>query len=236
MYRNELARVYELHDIAQNPSSPDAYFSDFDNKLMESPLRLKHFRDIETDLQGLDTAAWDFFKKQLAPLLTVKSDNRGWQALFDKLNEAKGYNHLVRAGCANVRFIPVSSVSGQRTPDLEGISARTRVLCEVKTVNISEDEAIRRTNGAAGSISLKLPDGFFKKLKSDIETATSQIVAYDPDNSVRRIIYVVLNFDDNLHEYAADYSAQIDMFLAAIPVSKTEIVFHIKPPFYSATV
>lgn len=233
MYRNELARVYELHDITQDLLSADAYFSDFDNKLMESRVRLKHFRDIETDLQGLDTAAWDFFKKQLSPLLIVKNDKRGWQALFDKLNEAKGYNHLLAAGCTNVRFIPVSSA---RTPDVEGIWAGTRVLCEVKTVNVSEVEAIRRTNGAAGSVNLQLPEGFFKKLKSDIETATAQMVAYDPDGSVRRIVYVVVNFDDNLHEYAADYSAQIEAFVAANPVSKVEIVFDIKPPFYSATV
>src|SRR5271165_1851384 len=175
MYRKELARVYELRDMAQNPPSPDAYFSDFDNKLMESRARLKHFRDIETELQALDTAAWDYLKEQLAPLLTVRSDKRGWQALFDKLNEAKGYNHLLGAGCANVRFIPASSVRGQRTPDVEGTSAGTRVLCEVKTINMSEVEAIRRTNGAAGSISLQLPDGFFRKLKSDIETATAQM-------------------------------------------------------------
>jgi len=235
MYRKELARVYELRDMAQNPPSPDAYFSDFDNKLMESRARLKHFRDIETELQALDTAAWDYLKEQLAPLLTVRSDKRGWQALFDKLNEAKGYNHLLGAGCANVRFIPASSVRGQRTPDVEGTSAGTRVLCEVKTINMSEVEAIRRTNGAAGSISLQLPDGFFRKLKSDIETATAQMVAYDPDDSVRRIVYVVVNFDDNLHEYAAAYSAQIDTFVAANSVPKAEIVFHVKPPFYSAT-
>lgn len=234
MYRKELARVYELHDIAQNPPSPDAYFSDFDNKLAESLVRLKHFRDIEAELQALDTAAWDYLKEQLVPLLIVKINNRGWQPLFDKLNEAKGYNHLLEAGCANVRFIPVSSVKNQRTPDVEGISAGTRVLCEVKTINMSEAEAIRRTTGAAGNVYLQLPDGFFGKLKSHIETATAQMVAYDPDDSVKRIVYVVVNFDENLHEYAAEYTAQINKFVAENPVQKAEVVFHIKQPFYSA--
>ena len=172
----------------------------------------------------------------LAPLLTVRIDKRGWQALRDKLNEAKGYNHLVELGCTNVRFIPVSSVENQRTPDVQGILAGMSVLCEVKTINISEVEAIQRTNGAARSINLQLKDGFFRKLKSDIKTAAAQMAAYDADNSARRIVYVVVNFDDNLHEYAAEYSAQIDTFVAANPVPSAEVVFHIKPPYYSATV
>jgi hypothetical protein len=235
MYRKQIPRVYELHDMAQTPPSPEAYFSDFDAKLEDSRVRLKHFRDIEAELQGLDTAAWSYLKAQLKPLLAVRSKTRGWQPLFDKLNEAKGYNHLVSIGCTKVEFVPVSSLSGQRTPDLQGDFAGTRALCEVKTINMSEVEAIRRTNRAAGSISLQLPDGFFGKLKSDLVTAKSQMEAYASDGSGRKIAYVIVNFDDSLHEYAADYSGQIDSFIAANPMPPIEIVFDIKPPFYSAT-
>jgi hypothetical protein len=236
MYRKQLPRVYELRDMAQSPPSAEAYFSDFDNKLQENPVRLKHFRDIEAELQGLDASAWSYLKAQLAPLLAVRIEKRGWQALFDKLNEAKGYNHLVSIGCTNIEFIPVSSVNGQRTPDLQGALAGERVLCEVKTINMSEVEATRRTSGAVGSITLQLPDGFFRKLTSDIETAKSQMAAYDVDNSIRRIVYIVVNFDDNRHQYADDYSAQIDSFIVAKSMPQIEIVFHIKPPYYSATV
>jgi hypothetical protein len=163
-------------------------------------------------------------------------EGRGWQVLFDKLNEAKGYNHLVSVGCTNVAFIPVSSERGKRTPDLQGDLAGTKVLCEVKTINISKVEATRRLTGAAGTINLQLPDGFFNKLKSDLEEASAQMAAYDSDSSVRRIVYVVANFDDNLNEYAGDYSAQIDSFIAANAMPQIEIVRHIKPRFYSATV
>jgi hypothetical protein len=236
MYRKEIPRVYELRDMAQTPPSPGGYFSDFDNKLQESAVRLKHFRDIEAELQGLDASAWSYLKEQLAPLLAVRIEKRGWQALFDKLNEAKGYNHLVSIGCTNVEFIPVSSVNGQRTPDLQGALAGARVLCEVKTINMSEVEAIRRTSGEVGGITLQLPDGFFRKLTSDIETAKSQMAAYDANNTMRKIVYIIVNFDDRLHEYRDDHSAQIDSFIAANPTPKIEIVFHIKPRFYSATV
>jgi hypothetical protein len=33
VYRNELPRVYELHDLVQQPRAPDAYFQDFDRSL-----------------------------------------------------------------------------------------------------------------------------------------------------------------------------------------------------------
>jgi hypothetical protein len=29
---------------------------------------------------------------------------RGWQPLFDKLNQAKAYNYLKQAGCTNIAF------------------------------------------------------------------------------------------------------------------------------------
>src|SRR5712672_184938 len=45
-----------------------------------------------------------------------------------------------------------------------------------------------------------------KKLTSDIETAKNQMAAYDADNSIRRIVYIIVNFDDNLHQYDDDYS------------------------------
>jgi len=236
MYRKQLPRVYELRDMAQSPPSAEAYFSDFDNKLQENRVRLKHFRDIEAELQGLDASAWSYLKAQLAPLLAVRIEKRGWQALFDKLNEAKGYNHLVSVGCTDVGFIPVSSVNGQRTPDLQEALAGARVLCEVKTINMSEVEATRRTSGAVGSITLQLPDGFFRKLTSDIETAKSQMAAYDADNSIRRIVYIIVNFDDYKHQYADDDFTQIDSFIVAKSMPQIEIVFHIKPPYYSATV
>jgi hypothetical protein len=236
MYREQLPRIYELRDMAQSPPSSEAYFSDFDSKLRENAVRLKHFRHIEAELKVLDWAAWRHLKVGLAPLFTARKEQRGWQALFDKLNEAKGFKYLVSIGCTNVEFVPASSARGQRTPDLQGALAGTTVLCEVKTINISEVEAVRRKIGAVGSVSRQLPDQFFKKLKSDLETAKAQMVAYRRECTTRKIVYVVINFDASLHEYANDYSSQIASFIAANPTLDIEAVFDIKPPFYSATV
>lgn len=231
MYRRELPRVFELHDLIQPSSSPEAYFQNFEQSLTAIPQKLKLFRDIERDLQGLDTKAWTFLKSEVAPLLAAKDPKRGWQSLFDKLNQAKAFNYLTNAGYTNVRFVPPSAVKGQQTPDLQADG----VLCEVKTVNVSEKEALRRFSGAVGTITDHLDEGFFSKLSSDLWKAKAQMAAYGTDPGAKHIAYVIVNFDDNLHEYADRYQVQIDRYIAGDPVSGLQVVvFDIKPPFYTA--
>jgi hypothetical protein len=236
VYRHELTRVYELREMIQDPLSLNAYFRDFDEHLREYPVMLKHFRDIEKEPQGLDASAWNHLKGKAAPFLIKKSETRGWYQLFDTLNEAKGYNHLLQMGCTNVEFIPVSSTRGKGTPDLKGVMSTTQVLCEVKTINVSEAEADRRHSGAAGSTHLQLPDGFFRKFKSDMETAKNQMVKFDADETVRRVVYIIVNFDDSLHQYVDDYTGQIELFVTRNPMPEIETAFHMKPRYYSATV
>jgi hypothetical protein len=64
-------------------------------------------------------------------LLTVRDAKRGWQPLFDKLNQAKAFNYLRWIGWVNVEFIPPSTETGQQTPDLRAESGSNKVLCEV---------------------------------------------------------------------------------------------------------
>jgi hypothetical protein len=230
MHRKELPRLYELRDQLQNLSSRDAYnFEIGDNRI-----KLKHFRDIEADLQGLDSVSWDCLKADLIPLLTRKDAKRGWEPLFDKLNEAKGYNYLVRIGCTNVRFIPRSPMLSQKTPDLQGSLGAAKALCEVKTINISQVESAHRKNCSVRTIRTQLPVEFFNKLKSTLETARNQMAAFCPATGTRKIAYVIINYDDILHEYEANYSAQINAFIATNPVPELEIFFDAKPAFYTA--
>ena len=60
------------------------------------------------------------------------------------------------------------------------------------------------------------------------------MVTFCSDPDTRRIAYVIVDFDDSLHEYAQEYSKQIAAFIATQPVPGLNIVFDIKPPFYSA--
>jgi hypothetical protein len=228
--REELPRIYELWK--QSYEASDAY----DFEIKDDPSQAKHLRDIESELQGLDVASWERLKCDLIPLITKRDARRDWQPLLDKLNEAKGYNYLVRIGCTEVEFIPRSLTKGQQTPDLHGRFGSARVLCEVKTINISEAERAFREGGVVRSILTRLPPEFFNKLKSTLETAKNQMATYYPTaTEIRQIVYVIINYDDVLHEYARDYATQLEAFIATKPVPDLEIAFDIKPPFYWAT-
>ena len=61
------------------------------------------------------------------------------------------------------------------------------------------------------------------------------MTSYCPDDDARRIAYVILNFDDNLHEYVEGYLEQLRAFVISAKLSKVEIIFDVKPKFYSAT-
>jgi hypothetical protein len=235
MHRTTLPRIFELRDLLRNPDTPSAYFRDFDSSIATEPVKRKHFIDIEADLQGLDPGAWDYLKHEVAPLFEQKDPARGWRAAFDKLNQAKAYIHLKRIGCTDVEFIPESPTRGQKTPDLKGQLGETKVLCEVKTINISQDEANARTAIVARSIQRHLSDAFFEKLRSTLKTAKDQMACYYPNDDARRMVYVIINFDDGLHEYVEAYSDQLRSFVSDSPEPGTDVIFDVKAAFYSAT-
>jgi hypothetical protein len=234
VYRNELPRVFELHDLVRSPRSAAAYFQDFEKSLAEVPQKLRQFRDIEHELEGLDTAAWNHLKADVPELIAVRDPSRGWQALFDILNQAKAYNYLQRIGCTNIAFIPRARAKGQKTPDLKAELGLVNVLCEVKTINVSEDEATRRQTGGVGTSTDRLESGFFRKLTSDLTRAKAQMAAHGADSATKMIAYVIINFDDLLHEYADRYELQINQYMVRTPVPGLEVVFDYKPAFYAA--
>jgi hypothetical protein len=222
--RLELPLVSELRILIDRPDDPDAYFQDFDNSIRECPSKKLVWLTRERELQCLDVDSWNFLKREAHPYLTKRDSNgRGWQQLIDILNQARAHNFLKGMGCSCVRFIPRAK---EETPDLEGQLNGLKVLCEVKTINISDDEAAARKNLTGGYTSNCLPLGFFGKLVSSLEKANRQMGNYDGGAGARRLVYIIVNFDDSLAEYKADYYRQIDSYLAENKIPRIEIIFH----------
>lgn len=223
MFREELPRLYELRDCIADPASPNAYFHDFDQNLARSA----HIKDLylrsERDLQALDDKAWEHLKGEALPRLTARDKKgRGWQQLFDILNEARAYNYLKLLGCTNLHFIPRSD---KKTPDLEGSRALDRVLCEVKTINISDEEVNFRTGRKkVRSGQITLPTEFLKKLRTTVECAKQQLLAFDDERAAVHYVYLNLCFDDLLAEFKEAYFKQIDDDLARIQVTDIKLV------------
>lgn len=226
MFRQEMPRVYELLGLITDPSEPCAYFQDFDNTIRDEPTKKQVWLAREQEFQQLDSESWQFLKREAKQYLMARDTKRGWHQLISILNQARAHNYLSEEGCIGVRFIPKSEIDGKETPDVEGMLNGMQVLCEVKTANISDAEAIRRKIGGVGTTARSLDEGFFKKLTFDMIKAKSQIDSYKGKGKVRSIVFVVVNFDDFLGEYKTDYFGHIDRHLAANPFPSLDVVFY----------
>jgi hypothetical protein len=92
------------------------------------------------------------------------------------------------------------------------------VLCEVKTINISDDEvSARRAPSIVRKGSHRLEGGFFRKLDSTIARAKSQLKSYDPDEEARHLVYINICFDDFFGIYAENHLQEIKDHLLKQP-------------------
>lgn len=226
----ELPRTYEL--VASLKGAPKSYFKNFTASLRDSAIKRKYFVDIEAELAALDANAWDHLRAKVGPLFARKEKARGWQGAFSELNEAKAFNFLVRRGYTSVEFIPPRRDT--KTPDLRAKTGNIEVLCEAKTINRSERAIVAQIKKAVSSVSTRLSAEFFAKLVSTISLANRQMAMFSSALDAKRIVYVVINFDDRLHEYVGEYLIQIQEQENEFMLPGLEIVLDVKPKFYSA--
>ncbi len=200
------------------------YFpSDFEKRL-QKPVWMERFLWWEKELQGLDDEAWSALKSNSSQYLATKSKTgRGWQQLFDSLGEALAYNYLRGIGCQNVGFILRSRKRGVETPDLEATHKSGKVLCEVKTINVSDSEVSERHTSIVRDVKMVLEDGFFGKLGSDLSKADKQLRAYDPKGEAWHCIYINVCFD-NRGYYADEQLLQVDRWLSDNSIPSADVI------------
>lgn len=210
MFWREFPRFYELKDLVADPTSSAAAFPD-----LEILLGQPHARDVfgrwEEQFQRLGLTPWRALTAEARPYLNRRHPGRGWQQLFDILGQARAYNYLRdEQSWMNMRFIPRAARS---TPDIEGRLGCVKMLCEVKTINVSEQEINARRGQGARKVASKLGDGFLRKLSADIAKATDQMRAFDSLGEARHHVFVIVRFDDWVGVYADEYWRQIDRHL-----------------------
>ena len=132
----------------------------------------------------------------------------------------------------SVEFIPRNRDT--KTPDLRAKLGNVDVLCEAKTINRSERAIVAQLRRAASSVPILLGKEFFAKIASTIKYADQQMAAFSSALDTKRIIYIVINFDDRLHEYVDDYLTQIHEREKEFVLPGLDIVLDVKPKFYSA--
>src|SRR5262249_35295839 len=134
-----------------------------------------------------------------------------------QLNESFAYRHLVRRGFTGVRLLPED---GRRVPDIRYRHGRRIKHCEVKTISISDDEISRRESSEVFSnVYVRLQQGFFKKLASDIVAAKTQIV----ERGTGGLVYVVVVWDDIALDYYQSYRRALAAFASVNGIDDVHI-------------
>jgi hypothetical protein len=202
--RNKLPRFYELRDLISNPSDPDAY--DFVRNL-EDPLVPWRFDRWEEALDELDPVAWESLKKKAFPHLALRDRKLRWEQLLNVLGEAFAYGYLKSQGWQDLHFIPESD---RRTPDIEGTRQGALVMCEVKTINLSDVEVEARHNqSTVRGVGSGLSERFFRKLDLDIDVALAQLRSHDLRDRAQYVIYINIDFDDWVPAYHDEFIDEI---------------------------
>ncbi len=198
----------------------------------------KIFSHIEAVLAELDPGSWERLREHLVLWFARKDERRGWEQALNRLNEAKAYVYLFKLFRATPSFVPKSK---GKTPDLMVEYDDELILCEVKTINRSDETVDKESSNDVLSVSRYLPEGFLVKLRRTLESSERQLEKFRKNNSrnVRKFVYFVVNFDDYSHEYAYEYMEQILVFLNRLHHNKIpeidRIIFNVYPPFYTAT-
>lgn len=226
-FARAFSRLYALRNAVPDPTHPDAYLQNFEKRLEEGEHIRNQYMKVEGPLEALDDNAWQDMLERAAPLTMERHATRGWQSLFDTLNEAKAYAYLQRLGCSDIAFIKRAN---EKTPDLRAVLEGRRVLCEVKTVNVSQDETDRRDRIHRGelfvtSVEASITSGMLNKVTSTLVRAIEQLDHADPNRTARRFVFTVLHFDDWVGDYQTEYIAQLDAHLAENPIAGAELVF-----------
>jgi len=245
MSRTRYPRTFELIDLIEDRCDPQAYFRQFETRVVTEENLRRAWQARECEFGKLSHEAWNRLKVAAKPHLHKSTANpRAWSQLIDTLNEARGYIYLRSKGCSDPVFIPRAKKGGIETPDLEGIRHdQTTIVCEVKTINISDDEVTARRDMKARSIEAELPLPFFIKLEKTLEKAFSQLTCYAPVKATERVALIVPNFDDFFGEYKSTYYAQIDDFLGStekrncsVAVFNSRTAFHVEIEMQNAEV
>lgn len=220
VHQPKLERIKELLAAAQDARRPTSYARHLENFVATNAVMRKILADYEQDLRALDAPSWGTLKTAAVKRL-IRNEKRGWEPLFGILNEAKAYAHLTALGCTEIQMIPPSYES--KAPDLKAALNGTLVLCEVKTIHMTDDVRTGGTADPASKSRCALSEDFLRgKLTRTLRAAKAQLDAY-PSSAARKIVYVVFTPDESLHEYADDDSLQLRAFFKEHPLTGVEV-------------
>lgn len=185
-----------LEQISSLQSENEGSYFNLKYQTLHETEWFQHFLgEYEKVLAQLDSNSWNYILEQTQVLCTTKDKHGRWNALFEKLNEVRGYAYLKSIGCNDVKFLLPSTKNGVETPDLLGVKGGTKVLCEVKTKQSSDvymsavnTTKVIRANEFMPTRLKELTERIFNK-------AYSQLISFPNQAEYRKIIYFNVEYD-----------------------------------------
>ena len=211
--------------VSCHPNDNSSRFYNFWEAFYEIPERVQAFTLIEEELSQLYDESWSLLKNEACKLCITSDTNRGWSQLFDKLNEAKGYCFLKSMGCVNIRFIPRAKKKNIETPDLEGWKDKSNILCEVKTINISDQNIMAGKKIKAQTVDDSITPGLKKKLENMFTKASSQLNSYPVTTNTNKFIYLIITYDEDL-DYKNELNKQTRKIFNAMGLASIQLAIH----------
>jgi hypothetical protein len=185
------------------------YFLDFLSSLNLMPDKRRVWEFYESNFVMLSEKDWTVLKAKVVPRFHNPQKTRRWQTAIDLFNEAIAYSYFLKIGCTTVEFIP--ETNDGKTPDIFSLYDGKKIACEVKTLNRSDDAIRIDQLGRSCTVCDQLRSEFFEtKLRKTIVESQQKFKNF---SDVSRVFFFVLNFDDQLHDYAESYFAQIEQWI-----------------------
>ena len=179
---------------------------------------LDYYKKIESTLSLMNPFNREYILNQMRNYKT-RDELRGWPQFNSVLTEVEAYQYLVDKNAKKITFITEKS-----SPDLNGYIDKQLVLLEVKRILNSDNEnqyikqCIKKPT--TRSFAPNIPTGLKNKIIKAVEKASSQLLCYRPQIKAKRIIFLKLNLDLEVHAKNVT-SGDMKKFLTGI---KTELV------------
>jgi hypothetical protein len=221
-----------LGEIVNDPGfeTEANHFENWNQSLELNPHKRKQFEDVENTLKRIETSQWLHFKKKM-----VRTDQthprRGLNQFFEAYNEAEAFSCLQDLGATDIKFVPESQ---RKSPDLYAKLGECDLYCEVKTINISDDDADRNAylHNKVGLLPANYDTNLSeqcRKIIKCIEAAHTQIDSYDPNAAAVRYLYMVINAENPLAGRPEERLEEIKNFINSESFRPINIFIKLKP-------
>ncbi len=185
-WQDEYPRLFDLFEASEQ-CDKDNYFSLMSN-LTTRIYGAETYRKWEGILSQLDSIAFNCLVQKAKRAVSIRNDARGWEQLFNSLNEAKGYLYLKEKGYQSIVFVKETTES---TPDLYAKSDNKSALLEVKTIRKSDVDIPRDRVWQGVDI---IPEGLKNKINNDFNKAIEQFNCFGRKVDLS-ICYFIVSLD-----------------------------------------